>query len=88
MPPALATDMSLVPLWILAFYGVVIGLKFTVLRRGDVRTLGIGLLLASLGWMLLARGIEVEAPLTVTLPEGGKQVLDIPVLRTLAARSR
>lgn len=77
-------DTPSVLLWVLAGYGALLGLKCTVLRRGDVRTLGVGLVVAAVGWMLLARGIEVEAPLTITLPEGGKQTLDIPVLRTLA----
>jgi small-conductance mechanosensitive channel len=70
-------------LWALSVYGLVLGGKFVFLRRGDVRTLGIGLLLAAICWVFMGSGIEVNVPIVVTLPEGPKELL-VPLLRTLA----
>ena len=84
MEPVQVGDPSRAVLWALSLYGLVLGFKFAVLRRGDLRTLGVGLLVASLGWVLTAMGVEAEIPLTVTLPEGGKETIVIPLLRTLA----
>ena len=69
-------------LWVLALYGFVLGCKFTLRRRGDARLLGVGLLAATMCWMLGAWGIEIHLPLLVSLPEGPKELV-IPVLRTL-----
>jgi small-conductance mechanosensitive channel len=69
-------------LWLLALYALVHGCKFAFLRRGDVRLLGAGLLVASVCWMLGAWGIEINMPLLVTLPEGPKELV-ISLLRTL-----
>ena len=70
-------------LWALSIYGLVLGGKFLALRRGDARTLGVGLLVASISWVLLGFGIEVNLPLVVTLPEGPKE-LAVPLMRTIA----
>jgi small-conductance mechanosensitive channel len=70
-------------LWALAAYGLILGAKFSFLRRGDVRLLGIGLLVASACWLLRASGLEIEAPIVMTLPEGPREI-DVPLLRTLA----
>jgi small-conductance mechanosensitive channel len=69
-------------LWLLAIYALVLGCKFTLRRRGDVRLLGVGLLAGSVCWMLGAWGVEIHLPLLVTLPEGPKELV-IPLLRTL-----
>ena len=69
-------------LWLLALYGLALGLKFSVRRHGDARLLGIGLLVATVCWMLGASGVEIHLPLLVSLPEGPKELV-IPLLRTL-----
>ena len=81
--PLLTANSMLLPLWALAAYAVVLGARFAFFRRSDLRLLGIGLLVAALGWMLLAVGLEATVPLTVHLAEGPRQV-EIPLLRTLA----
>jgi small-conductance mechanosensitive channel len=80
-----ATPEPAVPaiLWALAFYGLVLGVKFSFLRRGDVRLLGIGLLVASACGLLQALGIEIQLPIVMTLPEGPRELV-VPLLRTLA----
>jgi small-conductance mechanosensitive channel/CRP-like cAMP-binding protein len=69
-------------LWLLAIYGFVLGCKFALRHRGDVRLLGAGLLVATTCWMLGAWGVEIHLPLLVSLPEGPKELV-IPLLRTL-----
>ena len=69
--------------WALSIYGLVLGGKFVFLRRGDMRTLGVGLLVAAISWIFLGSGIEVNIPIVVTLPDGAKE-LSVPLLRTLA----
>ena len=70
-------------LWMLGLYALVLGMKFTALRRGDVRLLGVGLLVASSCWLLRAFGVEAQIPIVMSLPEGPKELL-VPLLRTLA----
>ena len=83
MGETLNEPVARILLWALSIYGIVLGGKFLLLRRGDARTLGIGVLIASISWMLLGTGVEANLPLVVTLPEGPKE-LAIPLLRTLA----
>ena len=80
-----ATPEPAVPaiLWALALYGLVLGVKFSFLRRGDVRLLGVGLLVASACGLLQALGIEIQLPIVMTLPEGPRELV-VPLLRTLA----
>lgn len=82
MQPEAASTPPNTVLWLLALYGLVLGLKFSVRSRGDVRLLGLGLLAATVCWMLGAWGIEIHLPLLVSLPEGPKELV-IPVLRTV-----
>jgi small-conductance mechanosensitive channel len=82
MQPEAASTPPNTVLWLLALYGLVLGLKFSFRSRGDVRLLGVGLLAATVCWMLGAWGIEIHLPLLVSLPEGPKELV-IPVLRTV-----
>jgi len=69
--------------WGIACYACVLAAKFIVLRKGDMRLLGISLMISTVGWMLLQFGVEANIPFSVTLPEGSKE-LEIPLIRTLA----
>lgn len=69
--------------WLAALYAVVIGARFAFLRRGDLRILGIGLLVTAGCWVLLQLSVEAMLPVTMHLPEGVRQI-EIPLLRTLA----
>lgn len=82
MQPEVASTPPHMILWLLAFYGLVLGLKFSFRRRGDARLLGVGLLAATVCWMLGAWGIEIHLPLLISLPDGPKELV-IPVLRTV-----
>ncbi|MBM4007894.1 MAG: mechanosensitive ion channel [Planctomycetes bacterium] len=82
MPPEVASTPPYMILWLLALYAFVLGCKFVFRRRGDVRLLGVGLLTATVCWMLGAWGIEIQLPLLISLPEGPKELV-IPVLRTV-----
>lgn len=81
-PVATETSTPLL-LWLLGLYAFVLGVKFTALRKGDVRLLGVGLLVASTCWLLRAWGVEAQLPIVMSLPEGPKELL-VPLLRTLA----
>ena len=78
LDPALAAI-----LWGASLYACVLGAKYLFLRRGDMRMLGISLLVSALGWILLRSGVELSVPVLITLPEGPHEV-DIPLIRTLA----
>lgn len=78
MHPALAAV-----LWGASLYACVLGAKYLFLRRGDMRMLGISLLVSALGWILLRSGVELSVPVVITLPEGPREV-DIPLIRTLS----
>jgi small-conductance mechanosensitive channel len=69
--------------WLASAYALVVGLRFAFVRRGDLRILGIGLLMTVAGWVLLRLGVEASVPITMHLPEGIRQI-EIPLLRTLA----
>jgi small-conductance mechanosensitive channel len=77
-----STEASL-PAWLLVLYGLVLGMKLLFRSRGDVRLLGAGLTMACACWMLLARGIEIQLPIVLTVPEGTRELV-VPLLRTLA----
>ncbi|MEY4841622.1 MAG: hypothetical protein RJA12_346, partial [Planctomycetota bacterium] len=66
--------MLVAALWVGSLYASVLGARFLFLRRGDERVLGVGMLLAAVGWMLLRSGTELGVPLIVTLPEGPREV--------------
>ncbi len=70
-------------LWGASLYACVLGAKYLFLRRGDMRMLGISLLVSALGWILLRSGVELSVPVVITLPEGPREV-DIPLIRTLS----
>ena len=81
-PPGIA-GLSVTLLWAGVLYAAVLAVRFSFFRRGDLRVLGIGLLIATVGWMLLQLGVEVSLPFTLHLPEGLRQI-EIPLLRTVA----
>ncbi len=79
--------LSLIPLpmplaWLAALYAAVIGIRFAFMRRGDLRILGIGLIVTAVCWVLLQLSVEASMPITMHLPEGVRQI-EIPLLRTL-----
>ena len=80
--PAALNPMLVAALWVGSLYACVLGARFLFLRRGDERVLGVGMLLAAGGWMLLRCGTELGVPLIVTLPEGPREV-EIPLIRTV-----
>lgn len=83
MQPQPSVDSFLAFKVAVAAYAAVLALRFLMLRRGDLRMLGGGLLVAAVGWMMLEAGMEASLPFTLHLPEGLRHI-EIPVIRTLA----
>ena len=68
-------------IWLLAVYCTVLGVKLFLKTKGDSRGLGLGLLIAVLGWACIAAGWEYVLSIVIQNPNE-TSTLSVPVFRT------
>ena len=68
-------------IWLIAIYATVLGVKLFLKTKGDSRGLGLGLLIAVVGWAGNAAGWEYVISVVIQNPDE-VSTLNIPILRT------
>ena len=69
-------------IWLIAIYATVLGVKLFAKTKGDSRGLGLGLLIAVVGWAGNAAGWEYVISVVIHNPDE-ISTLNVPILRTI-----